>query len=87
MVEIDRRVLARIRGCKDPTFLEGAACTNLCEQYLKCKVKKAPLLLNTLKTSATFQKPGVDKGVIISQFNIGDVAPDGWINEIFEGLG
>ncbi len=84
MAGIDRRIRARIRGCQDTTFLEGVLCTNACEFRDSCKIKRKPLLVNTLKASVQFDKSNVDGGIYISEFLVTDISADGFINEMFE---
>ena len=45
--QVDRVILAQIRGCKDTTMLQGAACTNRCEHRRDCNLRRTPFLILT----------------------------------------
>lgn len=44
-MSIDRTVLARVRGCRDPSMLEGMACTSGCPFRSSCNLIKTPLVI------------------------------------------
>lgn len=85
---INRSIIARIRGCLDATPegspLQGAACTNACEAFQECDIKRTPLLIQTRSIKGESEKQDVIDGVFVSQYKILLDQPDAYINEIFE---
>lgn len=84
LIEIDRGILAGIRGCKDTSPLMGAACTNRCEFFNICKIRRTPLLIQALSIKCVVLKITKDRGIFVSQFMIEQNQPDEYINELFE---
>lgn len=60
MTCFDRSVLANIRGCEDTSDtgspLRGACCTNQCELFKTCKIKREPLLIHTINMQGDFDR-------------------------------
>lgn len=54
MVCLDRKIIASMRGCSDDSPLVGACCTNKCEQFRTCRIKREPLLVCTTNFQGDF---------------------------------
>ncbi len=90
-VQINRTVLARIRGCQDTTQLEGAACTNRCGNRSRCKHKRTPFLiptqgfdLNQKRQPANLVNEGTTP--LVELQISGASVPDDYVNDIFGAL-
>lgn len=55
-LQVDRVILARIRGCRDTTKLQGAACTNRCGNRGICKNRRTPFLIPTEAFELQYEK-------------------------------
>lgn len=85
MAEVNRKVLARIRGCRDDSPLEGAACTNQCEFFDTCNVSRTPLLIQAESSKVRIEEriERTDNVIAVSDLLISR-ANDEYINILFE---
>jgi hypothetical protein len=78
----NRSVLASIHQCQDPTYLNGAGCTRLCQSRKTCRIKRTPFLIQARNYKTTHEKDTVLDGVYVGIYTIEVSAPDEYINEI-----
>ncbi|VVB88850.1 Uncharacterised protein [uncultured archaeon] len=79
---VDRRVLARLQGCKlsNGTF-EGALCTKHCQHRESCKVKRFKFLIQARNIKAKFERNTRVDGVHVSIYQLLDSRLDEYIDE------
>jgi hypothetical protein len=79
---IDRRILAKIRGCDGGSgYLEGALCTRLCDERGTCRIKRIKFLIQARNNKAEFDKNMVLAGIPVSVYTLQQTQPDEYIDE------
>lgn len=82
-IDVDRRVMANLRGCKQKkSYLEGAGCTKQCEHRKTCKIKRVKFLVQAHNFKARFVEATQINGVHAAIFQIEAHAPDEYINGV-----
>lgn len=88
MVKVNRITLAKIRGCKDGTLdgspLQGAACTNACDLFNECNIRRTPLLVQTLSIKVGTPSMVQCDGLFVTSFDVVDVRPEEYTNALID---
>lgn len=85
--KVNRETLAELRNCQDDSPLQGSACTNHCHLFRTCKIKRTPLLIQTLSVKGKFQSVEPSEnifGLYVSTYALMQAQPEEYINSVFE---
>lgn len=79
---IDRRILAKIRGCNGGSgYLEGALCTRFCGERGTCKIRRIKFLIQARNNKIKFERNTTINGLNVSLFSLESTQPDEYIDE------
>lgn len=78
---VDRRALAKLRGCQDTTLLDGAACTNRCDLRKDCKIRRIKFLIQARNNKVRFEGTDRMDGVIVTVYTLEGTQIDEYIDE------